>query len=209
MVLRGSPSSVQPRPHADWTDEELVQALGRDDEAAFRAVYERYWYSLFQLAHRKLGTREEAEELIQELFASLWHKRASARIEQLGAYLRTAVKYRVIDCIRSAQIQRRHLTASRGALSEADHSTEDHVAAADLTQALASGVEELPARTREVFQLSRAEHRSVPEIADRLHLSPKAVEYHLTKALKLLRGKLRDFLPLVLAGLLSALAVAW
>jgi DNA-binding CsgD family transcriptional regulator len=48
-----------------------------------------------------------------------------------------------------------------------------------------------------VFQLSRLEHQTVPQIAVRLKLSPKAVEYHLTRALKLLRVSLKDFLVLL------------
>ena len=82
--------------------------------------------------------------------------------------------------------------------SEADHRTENDLAAADLAGALRLGLAHLSGHTREVFQLSRLEHQTVPQIAVRLKISPKAMEYHLTRALKYLRVSLRDFLVLTI-----------
>ena len=171
-------------------------ALRQGDEQAFREIYERFWLMLYRLAYKKLGSREEAEEIVQDIYTTLWVKRATAHIERLAPYLVTAVKYRVIDKIRAEQTQVRYHIATQDALSELDRSTEHHLAATDLSDALAVSVERLPAQTREVFRLSRGEHRTVAEIAERLHLSPKTVEYHLTKALKVLRMDLKDFLVL-------------
>jgi len=179
---------------ATWSDEALVRALGEDDEKAFAEIYERYWQPLHQQATRKLGRPEEAEEIVQDLFVTLWNKRRTAAIQQLDAYLFAALKYKIIDCIR-AQLVRKNYTATGPHWSAApDRSTEETLAATDLSHALAASVNHLPGHSREAFRLSRQEHQSVPEIAARLQVSTKAVEYHLSRSLRFLRTYLKDFL---------------
>ncbi|WBA40913.1 RNA polymerase sigma factor [Hymenobacter canadensis] len=185
--------------YASWDDAALVQALRHDDTLAFAQIYERHWWPLFQLAARKLGSREVAEEIVQDLFTVLWHKRAEHQIQHLQHYLHAAVRHRVIDCIK-ARAPRETYVAYHGArLMQPDHCTEEEVAADELSGALQASLTQLPRHTREVFRLSRFEHQSVPEIAVRLNLSRKTVEYHLTRALRQLRVSLKDFLVLMLA----------
>ena len=184
------------RLHAAWDDAALVRALRSGDEQAFAEIYARYGFALIEQAFRKVNSREAAEEIVQDLFAALWHKRDTAVIEKLPEYLGTAVKYRVINLIKSKLTHEGYLAYCRSLASEADHRTEHDLAAADLAGALRLGLAHLSGHTREVFQLSRLEHQTVPQIAVRLSLSPKAVEYHLTRALKHLRVSLKDFLVL-------------
>lgn len=191
------------RLHAAWDDAALVQALRGDDAQAFAEIYARYGFALIEQAFRKLNSREAAEEVVQEIFTALWHKRATADIQKLPEYLGTAVKYQVINLVRSKLTHEGYLAYCRRLASEADHRTEHDLAAADLAGALRRGLGHLSGHTREVFQLSRLEHQTVPQIAVRLKLSPKAVEYHLTRALKYLRVSLKDFLVLATLYLLQ------
>ena len=184
------------RLHAAWNDAALVGALRGNDELAFAEIYARYGFVLIEQAFRKLNSREAAEEVVQEIFAALWHKRATADIQKLPEYLGTAVKYQVINIVKNKLTHEGYLAYCRYLASEADHRTEHDLAAADLAGALRRGLAHLSGHTREVFQLSRLEHQTVPQIAVRLKLSPKAVEYHLTRALKHLRVSLKDFLVL-------------
>ncbi|WP_324671148.1 RNA polymerase sigma factor [Hymenobacter sp. GOD-10R] len=184
--------------YAAWSDDALVQALSKGDAKAFEEIYTRYWYPLFEVAHRKLNSREAAEELVQELFTALWHKREVHTISKLKPYLHSAIKYQIIDAIKSKITHAGYLAYTRPHLSDLDSTTEEVVAVADLSLALVASVQHLPEHTQQVFRLSRFEHQSVPEIAVRLNLSQKTVEYHLTRAMKMLRVKLKDFLPLVL-----------
>lgn len=184
----------KPKPSASWDDAALVQALRGGSELAFAEIYRRYGFGLIEQAYRKVGSREAAEEIVQDLFAALWHKRDGIAIQKLPEYLGTAVKYRVINLIKSRLTHADYLAYCRTQPSHADHRTEQELAATDLAGALRRGLTRLPAHTREVFQLSRIEHQTVPEIAGRLKLSTKAVEYHITRALKQLRVSLKDFL---------------
>lgn len=188
---------------AGQSDAALVGALQRGDEQAFAEIYTRYGFSLIEQAFRKVNSREAAEEIVQDIFAALWHRRATATIEKLPEYLGTAVKYRVINLIKSKLTHEGYLAYCRGLAREADHRTEHDLAAADLAGALGRGLAHLSDRTRDVFQLSRLEHQTVPQIAVRLKLSPKAVEYHLTRALKYLRVSLKEFLGVAICFLMS------
>jgi RNA polymerase sigma-70 factor (family 1) len=184
--------------YASWTDAALLEALESDNWKAFAELYERYWYRVFALAYRKLKSREIAEELVQELFAALWHKRKQQAILQLEDYLLVAINHRVLTYIRAHRVRAHYADYVRSLSTEATHETEDALAAADLSAAFMRGVEQLPEKSREVFLLSRLEHQSVAEIATRLDVTPKAVEYHLTKSLKQLRMYLREFLATLL-----------
>ena len=176
----------------------LLRALAQDDEQAFAEIYQRYWDELHAHACRKLSCSHEAEEVVQDLFVALWNKRhAAPAIQQLNAYLFTALKYRVIDCLRAQAVRQAH-AAAPPTHAPTNRGTEETVAVADLAAALAAGLRRLPDHARAVFQLSRLEHRTVPEIAAHLQVSPKTVEYHLARSLRLLRGYLREFVASVL-----------
>ncbi|MET4105115.1 RNA polymerase sigma-70 factor [Hymenobacter sp. UYP22] len=189
-------SSMRHQLYAARTDEALVQGLREHDNEAFAEIYERYWRRLLEAAYRRLHSREAAEEVVQDVFVSLWQKRQELTIQHLPNYLLTAVKYRVIDALKLRMSRETYLERTLPKLSTEDHSTEETVAADDLSGALLQSLLQLPEHTREVFRLSRLEHQSVPEIAEQLHISRKTVEYHLTRALKILRVSLRDFLLL-------------
>ncbi|MBC6610057.1 RNA polymerase sigma-70 factor [Hymenobacter sp. BT507] len=177
-----------------WPDTALLDAVQTGNEGAFEEVYKRYCYRLFTMAYRKLKSREVAEELVQDLFAVLWAKRTEGPIQNLEAYLFTALRYRIINYVKSQRVRDGYALYCRIAQSDATHNTEEQLAQQDLNTALKAGLDRLPEKSREVFRLSRLEHRTVPEISGRLHLSEKAIEYHITKSLKLLRGYLQDFL---------------
>lgn len=186
--------------YAACSDADLLAALRTDDEGGFTEIYQRYCYQLFTLAYRKLNNREAAEELVQDLFENLWNRRASHDIQQLEHYLFSALRYRIINYIKAQQVRAGHELYCRLTASEADTATEDALALNELSAALLASVRKLPAKSREIFQLSRLGQYSVAEISGRVNLSEKTVEYHLTKSIKLLRSYLRDFLVLVVVA---------
>lgn len=190
-----------PSGYASTSDADLLVALGTGDEGSFAEIYARYCYRLFTLAHQKLRNREVAEELVHDLFEHLWSRRASHDIRQLDHYLFSALRYRIINYVKTQQVRAGYELYCRLATPAADTTTEEQLAFNELRSALLAGVRKLPAKSQEIFQLSRLEQFSVAEISGRVNLSEKSVEYHLTKALKLLRTHLRDFLVLAVAVL--------
>jgi len=186
--------------YASSSEADLLAALRTDDGGSFAEIYARYCYRLFTVAYRKLQDREAAEELVQDLFENLWNRRASHDIQQLEQYLFSALRYRIINYLKAQQVRTGYESYCRLAASEAHTNTEETLAYGELSAALLASVRRLPAKSREIFQLSRLEQYSVAEISGRVNLSEKTVEYHLTKSLKLLRSYLRDFLVVVVAA---------
>lgn len=179
------------------TDEILLQNLEASDEMAFREIYTRYWERLFFTALKRVKAKEDAEEIVQNVFVSLWERRFSATIiENLEAYLNTAIKYKVISHIE--KLMRSSRTLNELHVSAEDNSTQESLALQDLNEAIQRVLNTLPLKTKQIFTLSRYQRWSVKEIALGMSMSEKAVEYHITQSLKLLKVKLRNFTLLLL-----------
>jgi RNA polymerase sigma-70 factor (family 1) len=174
------------------TDDELFALLKQGHEAAFDELYSRYWAALLSAAWKRTGSREAAEEIVQDFFTQLWMRRESLEIHTNPAvYLFTAIKYKVLNYHMKEEVRRRYRNNLQ-ADTQTDHSVEDAVIARDLALRLEKEVQHLPLKCRAVFDLSRKQHKSHKEIAEILHISEKTVENHLTKALRLLRTNFRE-----------------
>lgn len=174
-------------------DEQLVRFLADGDTAAFKELYDRYWYKLFSVAYHRIGTKEEAEELVHDVFEQLWNRRQSLAITHVGAYLVVAIKHLSMNHIRSQINHRRlqeHLILNQ---LQQSFATEELVNFTDLSDALTHVLKQLPERSSEIFRLSRFENQSVKAIAAQFNLSEKAVEYHITKSIRLLKENLKAF----------------
>ena len=187
------PIAVTERP-----DEELVAATQRGDRQAFAVLYGRYWAELFQVATRKLGSATLAEELVQDLFISLWQRRETLAITHLNRYLFSALKFAVIDHFRSQEVHERFVDQYL-ALATTDTPPQDALALQDLTRSIEQGLQTLPTTTQQIFRLSRFEHLTIPEIAERLGVSEKVVQYHLGNALRAMRSHLRTYGVMLMA----------
>lgn len=174
------------------TDDLLLRLLQASDENAFRVLYQRYWKKLFTTACYKLKSKEAAEEIVQNIFVSLWEKRATLQIESLENYLFIAVKYKVINYVESLMVRQAGQKQLAG--NTTDESTEATIMINDLHAAIQQALTQLPAKTREVFTMIRFEKYSVREIARHMNLTEKAVEYHITQSLKLMRVSLKDYM---------------
>ncbi|GAB4014969.1 RNA polymerase sigma factor [Spirosoma koreense] len=178
---------------AGFTDAELICSLKEGSQKAFAEIYNRYWYKLFCVAYHETGSREDAEELVHDLFESLWNKRDQAVIRHLSAYLVISIKHLVTNYIKSKITHRRYQEyLILHELHQAE-STDETVQFSDLSKAVEEVMKKLPEKTCEVFRLSRFENKPVKDIARQLSLSEKAVEYHITKSLKVLQGQLKVY----------------
>jgi RNA polymerase sigma-70 factor (family 1) len=175
-------------------DEILTKLLKADDETAFKEIYIRYWKPLFTSAYYRIGSKETAKELVQNLFLHLWEKRNSLSIVNIENYLQTAIKNRVINYIETTLVQRKYQQHIKAAFSSQSTETEATIQYNELYHAFEEALQQLPQKTRDIFKLSRFEHLSVKEIALHLNISEKTVEYHITSSLKALRVNLKDFM---------------
>jgi RNA polymerase sigma-70 factor (family 1) len=176
------------------SDEKLLQDLRLDSEEAFEGIFKKYWQVLLNQARVKLQSQEEAEEIVQNIFSSLWEKRHSQEINNLSNYLQISVRNRIINQIRQKITQRKYWEYYRNFVPMANDETGDAVIYNDLSESVQRAIQKLPQKSQQVFRLSRIEGQSTSEIARRLNLSEKAIQYHLTQSLKSLRLQLKDFI---------------
>jgi RNA polymerase sigma-70 factor (family 1) len=175
-----------------------MQLLRVGEEGAFTEIYNRYWQILFNVAANKSNSLAEAEELVQDIFLDIWKRRETIDItSNLRAYLAVALKYRVINLLAKRQKKIRFEQYAVKKLSIADSSTEQWLGFNELNERISRLVADLPDKCRLVYQLKKENGYSQREIAVQLQISEKAVEAHISRALKVLRTGIRFFLFLV------------
>jgi RNA polymerase sigma-70 factor (ECF subfamily) len=184
--------------YGELTDEDLLDLLKQGQEGAFDCLYIRYRNKLIAAAYNRIQSRAVAEELVQEVFTDLWHKRFNLVITRnVSSYLFTAVKYEVLDHIRSLKVKHGYLQQLARFEDWITDMTREQLDAEELDYHLNKSINALPDKCREVFKLSRFEHYTIQEIADKLNISPDTAKYHISHALKELRISLKDLYILV------------
>lgn len=183
-------------------DSILLREMNAGSEQAFEQIFRKYWYSLYKVAASKLQSHEEAQEVVQNIFSSLWEKKGSLAIENLAHYLLVSVRNGVLNVIRRRVSEERHLRFYKSYLPAANNLTDDDVEYNELNDVLETALEKLQGKSREVFRLSRFEGKSNHEIAAIMKLSTKAIEYHLTRSIREIRLHLKDYTLMLAAALL-------
>jgi RNA polymerase sigma-70 factor (ECF subfamily) len=169
---------------------ELIASVRAGDRGAFEQLF-RMWYSrLADYAYRISGSRDGAEDAVQDVFIAVWQRRESLPDKtKVPAYLHRAVRNRALNQIRDAKTSDRVATQLDIESREAPHADAD-VLEQELSDAIEGALAALPARTREVFQLSREQGLTYQQIADTLEISIKTVETLMGRGLRALREKL-------------------
>lgn len=179
----------------DFTDEELLDAMRYDSEAAFTELYHRFWKKLFVVAANKLQDQAVAEELAQDILADVWQRRHSIHITTtMQAYMAVSMKYKIIDYLAHLNYRQRYQIHIQSTGTPLDYGTEKWLNFEELRGRLEQYVNDLPEKCRLVYQLSREKGYKNQRIAHEQGISEKTVEAHLTRALKLLRRKLSHFI---------------
>jgi RNA polymerase sigma-70 factor (family 1) len=176
----------------------LLERLKQGNVEAFEEIFRKYWHSLYLKARSKTMSHDEAEEIVQSIFSALWEKRAIILITHLPYYLQTAVKNRVIDRIREHAMRQKYWEQYARFIPGQRPVTEEALTFNELNGAVQAAIDHLPERSRKVFRLSRLEGRSNAEIAQLLQLSEKAIEYHITRSMRTLRVRLKDFIAILI-----------
>lgn len=174
----------------------LVNLLKQDNELAFQKIYNSYWDKLFAYTYNRLHIRETSEEVVQDVFFSLWAKRESIMItSSLSAYLYGATKHRLLNELRSVKVRKAYASDYSSFIKNLyDNSNVEQQDLNDLEHSIEARVSELPKQCQAVFRLSRQEYIPNHSIAERLNISTKTVENYLTQALKYIRTSLGGFL---------------
>lgn len=184
--------------YSAMSDAELALLLKEGNAFAYTEIYNRYKGLLYLFAYKRLGDREEARDLIHELFLSVWTKCNDINITStLAAYLYTAVRNRILDLLSHRDVCLRYIENFQEYADSGHSSTDYLVRHNELLALIEQEIAALPPKMRQVFELSRKTDYSRKEIADELGLSEQTVKSHMHHALKILKVKLGSLFFLV------------
>jgi len=187
-----------------YDDLTLLRLAGEEDCRAFDVLYDRYFDRLFAFVYNRLHVKEDSEEIVQEIFFSLWSNRQTVMITTtLPAYLFGACRLMILNTMRHQKVRTTYAEELSAYLARYDNSNEEYQGLQDLEHAIEISLSQLSEKCQTVFRLSREQHLPISNIALKLNLSHKTVENYLTQALKHLRTSLGGKFMTMLIALLT------
>ncbi len=177
--------------YSNYSDQELKALLKNNDHNAFTEIYSRYWKKMLLIAWNYSNGSDEAKDIVADVFISLWERRNKVDIDNLPAFLATAIKFNIFKHYQ--KIQRRKALAEANYEFDEIINDESKLDALFLKEYINGIVEEMPEKCRMAFRYSREAGLKNKEIADKINLSEKGVEANITKALKIIRGELQNY----------------
>ncbi|MGH7451773.1 MAG: RNA polymerase sigma factor, partial [bacterium] len=174
--------------YTSHSDQQLAQLIQHSDAEAFKTIYYRYYRPLFRFAFYRTHSKEISQDLIHDTFARLWSNRERLDPEKsLKAYLYRTVNNLVIDHLRHKATEEAYLQEQPPAEELLDQLEDDVV----LRERIENAIAGLPENARLVFMLYHFEGFKYAEITEALEISVKTVESRMSKALQILREKLK------------------
>ena len=173
-------------------DNELTLLLKQGNDSAFTEIYNRYWNKLYFIAYKLLKDSYSAEEIVQEVFLTLWKKREVLTIKSLTQYLAAMTRYAVYRHL----AKDKHTQEQENALGTLNttRNSEIDIDNKILLENILKLSDKLPEKCRLVFQYNKLQDQSLADVAEQLNISQKTAEGHLTKALRVIRSNFGDTL---------------
>ena len=182
-------------------DQELVLLLKDDDDAAFKEIYLRYDKLLLIYAYKKLRNREEAKDLVQDVFTWLWNSRKDFSLNTtLSGYLYKSVLNRIFDVVKHKGIIRKYVDSGKHYIEISNEDTDYLIREKDIALLIEKEILTMPPKMREIYTLKKKYFLSTKEIATELSLSEHTVSTQMKRALKHLKVKLGIIVLFVTVG---------
>jgi RNA polymerase sigma-70 factor (ECF subfamily) len=176
--------------------DQLAVRIKLGDQQAFELLFRKFYVRLCAFSNKFLNDPEEAQEIVQNLFAKIWEGREDINPEDsLKAYLFKIAQNSSLNRLRKKNVESRYIEIYKLVyVEQQEYSAHESLMAMELEEHIAHSIEKLPTQCRKIFELSRNEGLKYREIADFLHISIKTVEVQMSKALRSLRTELGDYL---------------
>ncbi|MEM6813808.1 MAG: RNA polymerase sigma-70 factor [Bacteroidota bacterium] len=169
----------------EHSDKQLLDLLKEDNRIAFNELYLRYWEGLYQFAYSVLRIEDASKDVVQDVFFNIWSNRTTQSIDNLQGYLFSSVRFEVIRQLKNGSFTVAHEEYLEEISS--GNEVEERINLKELEEKLKAYVETLPEKRKVVFTLSRFKGLSNKEIAEKLDISQRTVEWHISNALNQLR----------------------
>ena len=173
-------------------DHILAESIRNSNQGVFELVFNHYYSGLVVYADQIINDAVISEDIAQSVFMKLWETRETIEIRSFRSYFMQCIKNRCIDHLRTQQVKQRfdkQIPETSSMVTEEDLWTKN-----ELSELLERAMEDFAPRCREIFFMSRYENLKIAEIAEKLDISKRTVETQISKALKILRIKLVDYI---------------
>lgn len=168
-------------------EKQLIRQLRQSDKNAFTSLYEMYWRQVYNFSRLYLYNQSIAEEVVQEVFIKIWERRDLIKENENFKGLLFIVTRNLIFNQHKKSVNEEFYKMTVLSAIESSYNLEEEIEARNLSEYIDQLIEELPPRRREIFNLSRKEHKNYKEIAEILHISEKTVENQISEAIRYLK----------------------
>jgi RNA polymerase sigma-70 factor (ECF subfamily) len=181
------------------TDMELIERIRKGDERAFESLFRSYYKTLCFFSYKIVKDSVVAEEIVQDIFYYIWEKHAALELNtSVKSYLFKSAHNNSLKYLRHQKIVAGYEDRVKASMEDTFDVQENYAEVGEIMHIISQTLDQVPERSREIFNLNRNEGLKYQEIADQLHVSIKTVEAHMTSVLKLFRENLKEYLLMVL-----------
>lgn len=192
-----------------YNDAQLAELLIQRDTHAFEEIYNRYFGVIYSFTRKMLGNRDQAEDIVQEVFTNLYEKMDSIYLVSVRSYLYQSVRNALIDHFRKHKTRANYLAGLKAYYEQGSWDTEDTVIENELRKQIEEEISNLPPKMRAIFEMSRKQYLNNKEIAKRSGLSEGTVRLQIHNAINKLRSRLSCFFLLQIMAAILWLNRIW
>lgn len=174
---------------SNHTDNELLLEIRKDSNGAFSELYERYWKLLYNSAYKRLSDEDACEDIVHDVFTDIWLRRATVEIENIPAYLHTAVRFQVLKFIGKSKLTT-HFVQPFENIIDTSLKSDSNINEKEVNVLLKAWMEALPQKRRKIYMMRYEENLSTKDISERLKISQKTVQNQLGSTLHSLRTRM-------------------
>jgi len=186
-------------------EKDLIGRLKEGDQTAFELLFHFYYPGLVMYSTQFTADRMEAEEIVQDFFVRFWQKHRQILLtDSLKSYLFLSVKNSCLNYLKHKKVEEKYIRKMAELSNRHLAYDPDLYVVSELQEKVKDAIDLLPEKCREVFIMSRVQGLKNEEIATNLNISKRTVETQISKALKVLRIELKDYVGLlILLGICS------
>lgn len=187
------------KPDTDNIDYLLWSISNKDDQTAYRSLFEQYYVALCQFARRYIDDQETREDIVQDVFFTIWEKRKTiSPTISARNYLVTCVRNLCLNYLRDQGYKQDYETNIQKRIPAYVENQDDIYTLQELRELLDKTLAKLPPEYRLAFEMNRFENKSIEEIAEIMGVSDRTVKRYKSRAIEILKEELKDYLPLLM-----------
>ena len=175
-------------PNHPYRPDEVLRQLTEGNEFAFKQIYDRFWLSIYKTVKRYTKSPEVAEDIVQEIFTTLWNNRSNFReVINLEYYLITMAKNLTYKTLRKMAFEKSVKDHWSSEVLQEENSMNDPILDQQYAQLIQRAAGLLPSQQKQIFHMAKVEGLSHKDIAAQLNISHLTVKTHMAKALRSIR----------------------